>query len=129
MSDHNLRDGEKRSGSRASPIARHSAGLQTTFLKKNEKTKSCSHKKKISCVVPSFLKPPLHRILGRSVPRYRATMQSVSQSSVSQSSMGELGSGWRCVKSEDYGQTYIFGKALLGSSCSAPPVIVFLALP
>ena len=24
-------------------------------------------------------------------------------------SVGELGSGWRCVKSEDYGQTYIFG--------------------
>jgi hypothetical protein len=23
--------------------------------------------------------------------------------------VGELGSGWRCVKSEDYGQTYIFG--------------------
>lgn len=27
-----------------------------------------------------------------------------------QAGSGELGSGWRCVKSEDYGQTYIFGE-------------------
>ena len=32
----------------------------------------------------------------------------------------ELGSGWRCVKSEDYGQTYIFGVLSLTNESLVP---------
>ena len=49
--------------------------------------------------------------------------------SMQQTSTGELGSGWRCVKSEDFGQTYIFG-ARRGQpgmpTCALPALLLCL---
>ena len=49
-------------------------------------------------------------------------LASYSSNAMSESAnVGELGSGWRCVKSEDYGQTYIFGAPHRRASRSTHP--------
>jgi hypothetical protein len=56
-----------------------------------------------------------------------AQASGMPQSMQQPSGIAELGSGWRCVKSEDYGQTYIFG-GLRGNrgmpTCASPALLL-----